>query len=383
MTSRRRIGLAVLATALLGVPVDAAPRRRVLFERSGVVQRAMLHVTQDAFRLVNNCTSTTLQGTDVNGVSAAVLDVSKYAGQHLAVALTDELAPFGSWNYVLFFTRDCRLVDFDTHDGTGPNQWNSQVLAASLDGTIPARAAWLMIGHGGTSADFGRSTVNAGFPYGQLTWKVTVTAVPKPAGPKGRPVCRLAQDAKGDGSADPPVPADDQFDIVSADLAVDATAVTVGIRLARYDLNDVPAVQRWYVVEFTVPGGRTLFLAASQEAPSAGRVVDDMPELVWKVGTKDASGYHPDEDIHPGNGVRGWVDNPSAEIRISAQLARPKYGKSIGDVAPFKKGTRLTAVTARAFDGSIYGTPPPHERDRATTSTPYVVGTPSCLTRVD
>src|SRR3982751_4828473 len=78
------------------------------------------------------------------------------------------------------------------------------------------------------------------------------TASAKPAKAKAvKPVCNLVQDAKGDAGANN-IPGADGDDIVSADVASDATTLTGVIRLAALQANDPQApFGRNYSVLFT------------------------------------------------------------------------------------------------------------------------------------
>ena len=48
----------------------------------------------------------------------------------------------------------------------------------------------------------------------------------------------------------------------------------------------------------------------------------------------------------------------------------------------FDRGKRLTNVTVRALDGPLNNAALLKERDGAKLAAPYVIGTPTCLTRV-
>lgn len=201
------------------------------------------------------------------------------------------------------------------------------------------------------------------------------------AAPAAKPVCNLIADAKGDAGVDP-VPGGAGDDIVSGDVASDATTVTAVIRLAGLQTPDPQApLGRSYAVLFTAPGSADLLYLAARTYPQ---------------GTKFIYGY---QAVDPNTSVTtnytlgdatGVVDAGKGEVHVSA----PVKAFVDGAKAKLAKGAKLAGLSASV--DRIYGqgfvpsqSPAPGaprvplggftlQFDNATGST-YVMGTPSCV----
>jgi hypothetical protein len=166
--------------------------------------------------------------------------------------------------------------------------------------------------------------------------------------PKPKPVCNLIADAKGDatgtgfGNNGPNDPA---LDIVSADLATDATRLTAVIRVAALaGSTDTAPTGRGYDVTFSVKG--TTFAVRGVLSPAGDRWYD-------------------------GNGT-GVVDKAKNEIRITVPLAKFSVAIKPNDVL-----TGLKANTWRYVGGTA--NVPMGRVDDAATGATYKVGSPSCV----
>jgi hypothetical protein len=194
-----------------------------------------------------------------------------------------------------------------------------------------------------------------------------------------KPVCNLVQDPKGDAGADN-VPGSDGDDIVSADIATDATTITGVVRLAALPSPDPQApLGRSYSVLFTAPGSGDLLYLAARTYPQ---------------GTKYIYGY---QAVDPSTTVTtnytlgdatGSVDTAKGEVHISVPI------KSFVDGAKAKlaKGAKLVGVSASS--DRIYGQGFVPSQNVGPQRVPlggvtlqfddaqggsYVMGTPSCV----
>jgi hypothetical protein len=203
------------------------------------------------------------------------------------------------------------------------------------------------------------------------------------AAPKApaKPVCNLMPDAKGD-AAYAVVPGADGDDILSADLATDATTITGVVRVAALATPDPQApLGRNFTVLFTAPKSADLLFMSARTYPQ---------------GAKFVYGY---QAVDPTNGVNtnyalgdatGVIDTAKAEVHISV----PIKGFVDGAKAKLAPGAKLAGLTAtidriagQGFVPSqvfVPGTPRapvggfllPFD-DAA--GAPYVMGTPSCV----
>jgi hypothetical protein len=166
--------------------------------------------------------------------------------------------------------------------------------------------------------------------------------------PVKRPVCNLIPDSAGDGS-DLGVgglhgPNDPNLDILSADVATNATTLTAVIRVAG-------------------------FSATSDTAPT-GRAYD----LVFHAGTKNVlvrALVNATGNTWAGGAGTGTVDTAAKEVRISVPLAKLPVPIKVGD-----KLTELQASTWRwgaSTDAAIGSV------DTATSVLTYTAGWPSCV----
>ena len=160
------------------------------------------------------------------------------------------------------------------------------------------------------------------------------------AAPKAKPVCNLIADAKGDAGVNGQAGADGD-DIVSADVASNATTVTAVLRVAALQLPDPQSpLGRSYSVLFTAPGSADLLYLAARTYPQ---------------GTKYILGY---QAVDPNTGVNtnytlgeatGTIDTAKGEVHVSAPI------KAFVDGAKAKlaKGAKLGGLSASV--DRIYG----------------------------
>lgn len=159
-------------------------------------------------------------------------------------------------------------------------------------------------------------------------------AKPKPAA--AAPVCNLVADPKGDAKYNG-VPGAAGDDIVSADVASDATTITGVLRLAGLSASDPNApFGRGYFVLFSAPSSADQLFVSARTYPQ---------------GTKFVYGY---QGVDPNSGINtsytlgdatGVVDTAKGEIRISA----PVKGLVDGAKAKLASGVTLKALAATSY----------------------------------
>ena len=201
------------------------------------------------------------------------------------------------------------------------------------------------------------------------------------AAPKAKPVCNLVADAKGDASYNN-VPGADGDDIVSADVASDATTITGVLRVAGLSAQDPQApLGRNYEVLFTAPGSADLLFLSARTYPQ---------------GTKFIYGY---QSADPTSGVTtnymlgdatGVVDTAKGEVRISTTIKSYVDGAK-AKLAPGAKLAGLTAEVDRIVgQGFVPSQSPAPGAPRVplgglllpfddAAGGKYVMGTPSCV----
>jgi hypothetical protein len=163
-----------------------------------------------------------------------------------------------------------------------------------------------------------------------------------------KPVCKLVTDGSGDAkgfaSAVTMPSSDANLDIISADVATNATTLTGVLRVSKLASSDSTAPTGWeYQVTFGVNG-----------------VTDGVNVVIGPNGTT----------WHGGKG-KGKIDAAKKEIRISVPLSALNV--------PIKPGTVLTDLGARTWrvggsDQVVIGLV-----DTAGSSKTYVAGTRSCV----
>lgn len=201
------------------------------------------------------------------------------------------------------------------------------------------------------------------------------------AAPKAKPVCNVIADAKGDATYNN-VPGADGDDIVSADLATDATTVTGVVRVAGLSSPDPQApLGRNYTVLFTAPKSADILFMSARTYPQ---------------GTKFVYGY---QAVDPTNGINtnyalgdatGAVDAAKGEIHISV----PIKGYVDGAKAKLAPGTKLGGLSATVDRVVGQGVVPSQSPAPGAPRVPlggfllpfddaaggsYVMGTPSCV----
>jgi hypothetical protein len=174
---------------------------------------------------------------------------------------------------------------------------------------------------------------------------------PPPRPPK--PSCKVVTDAQGDakGLAGPATntEGDTGLDLVSADLASNATKATVVWRLPGLNNNDpLSPAGRWFGLTYSV-GGRTTTMSA----------------LLTPRGNtygKDAANI-------------GVVDTKTAEIRVTVSLAEA----GLAGAAPGATVSGFSVVTKRWVGAGSTGQVVDQAVDTATGTLSYKVGAPSCV----
>ena len=169
-------------------------------------------------------------------------------------------------------------------------------------------------------------------------------AAPRKPAPK-KPTCKLINDRAGDAVAPAaPVPNDPNLDILSADVATDATRLTAVIRVASLSGEGS-----------TSPTGRSYSLVFNAK----GTIVS-VDGIVGPTGTTWFSGKG-----------TGTVDPAKKEVRIHVPLSALSV--------PIKPGDKLLDVKAQTWRW-VHGTRVVLGNvDTATTATGYTAGWPSCV----
>lgn len=207
-------------------------------------------------------------------------------------------------------------------------------------------------------------------------------------------VCNLISDPDPDAIVDPTIGIakkgvqDDTADIVSADIASDATYVTVVIRLKAMAQPDPtwPEAHN-YLVQWNVPGhDKPVYLGGTIDPNPASAAYG--PQFVFgDEGSTNAvavlfTAFNVDQAAH----VTGKVDTAAKTVTMSVPISE------LGGYGTFKPGTRFDGVTAISqvevngpntpsnlpiFGGSLAQGIGTADTDAA--SKPYIAGTPSCV----
>lgn len=142
---------------------------------------------------------------------------------------------------------------------------------------------------------------------------------------KPKPVCNLVTDATGDAPTNVATDAqDDNFDIVSVDIASDKNNITAVLRLkalAATSTNSPEGIN--WGVNFEVEG--TTFTMAAHSGPTGSIIYDASYQ-----GATGGSIYGP--------GVTGAFDTTKKEVRITAPLSL------FAEQADIRKGTKITGI---------------------------------------
>lgn len=204
----------------------------------------------------------------------------------------------------------------------------------------------------------------------RLVVLLSVLAVGGIAAPRaavgGPAVCNLIVDRAGD--ANNFAGADGSLDVVSADLASDATTVTAVFRLKKFDAVSPGAPQgRHYYLLFQ-PAKPTirLFLNVTVLQGGVARYAWGAIEPIEGTGIT----FYNDGQYGVLNPATGFIDAGKNEIHVSA-LVKDVAAK--GDVKPEGTIKRLEAATFYSAGLFIFPS------DTATAKTNYVAGTPSCV----
>ncbi|MDX6197578.1 MAG: hypothetical protein QOJ79_729 [Actinomycetota bacterium] len=201
------------------------------------------------------------------------------------------------------------------------------------------------------------------------------------AASKAKPVCNLVQDAKGDAGINGQAGADGD-DIVSADIASDATTVTAVVRVAGLQVPDPQSpLGRSYSVLFTAPGSADLLYLAARTYPQGTKfifgyqAVDPNTGVNTNYSLGDATGTVDTAkgEVHVSAPIKAFVDGAKAKLARGAKLAGLSasvdriYGQGVvPSQSPVPGGPRvpLGGFTLQ-FDDAAGGS--------------YLMGTPSCV----
>jgi hypothetical protein len=193
------------------------------------------------------------------------------------------------------------------------------------------------------------------------------SAAPAKTAPAAAPSCNLMVDGKGDAQFRGAAPNDPNQDIVSGDIASDAKTVTAVLRLASFAATDPQSpLGRGYYVLFNAPGSDFPIYFNMQITP-------DLTRYTW--GTSETLATGSGSYVKKG-AATGVIDTAKGEIRISVPVA------DVNGVAKVNPGTKLTNIAASATtvigtsaSGGLVSTV-----DDATSTKPYIAGSPSCVT---
>ena len=202
------------------------------------------------------------------------------------------------------------------------------------------------------------------------------SAVTKPKPKPVKPVCHLVTDATGDASPQSPLPSDDTLDITSADIATNATTLTVVVRVLNLGATSVPQhTGVSYEVNFALPSAANqLFLSYASDDSGAHSEFGDIETLAGQG------------NYTPKGTATTVVDKAKNEIRISAKLS------DLSALGKFTPGVKITGIDAKT--SQLIGTPQAtpdvpgvigpgngllNPVDDAPGSLKYVIGTPSCV----
>ncbi|MDX6274357.1 MAG: hypothetical protein QOJ92_1567 [Frankiales bacterium] len=174
------------------------------------------------------------------------------------------------------------------------------------------------------------------------------------------PVCNLITDAPGDtgigvltAAPSAPVP-DDSLDVVSADIASDATYATAVIRVKALAASDPQAVGgRTYFFEFNAPGADANVLFFGASLPTTGANTFEWGDITNTAGQDNLN--------NKGAAVGAIVGN---EIHISVAL---KDLKAAG--VKFDKGSKISNLSVTT--GNLVGLAPGNPADNTTPAGPF------------
>lgn len=200
---------------------------------------------------------------------------------------------------------------------------------------------------------------------------------------KPKPVCNLIRDPKGDSSLSPTggagAPGDDTSDIISADIASNATTLTAVIRLAGLQNPDPEApLGTAYYLNFNAPGSTTQYFLTARLYPTGNH---------FFFGYQGTDPLLPLNTSYPAVAATGVVDTTKHEVHISVPLA------AIAKFVKLPKGAPLSGLEATSWRVIGQGVVPSQnvgparaplgglsERfDDAVSSSVYKAGTPSCV----
>ncbi|HUR14249.1 MAG TPA: hypothetical protein VM097_07115 [Mycobacteriales bacterium] len=203
-----------------------------------------------------------------------------------------------------------------------------------------------------------------------LVTSLALPALGAAAAPKKpKLICNMVLDDKGDPYVLRQQPdakqADDALDLVSADIASNATTMTMVIRLAKLAVPPATSpVGGTYQVTFTLSGNdETLYYALVSTDPSGAPFSE--------FGTRDA--------LPAVTSVATVLGTPTAVVDLAKSQVRASWPLSLfGSGVTLKKGvTKVFPVEVTAGRGT-------HGRgvfaDDATGSKGYPLGAPSCVT---
>ena len=200
---------------------------------------------------------------------------------------------------------------------------------------------------------------------------------------KVKPTCKLVVDGKADNKLSPTgnggVPGSPSTDIVSADVASNATTLTAVVRVAKLANPDPqsPLGQAW-AVYFLAPRNPTLYFLVARAYPTGNH---------FYFGYQGSDPNLPLTTLYPVYEGKGVLDLAKSEVRISVPL------KAIASTVKLPKGSRLGSLEAKAMEIAGQGVVPSQNvgparaplgglsetMDDAVGKTTYPMGAPSCV----
>jgi hypothetical protein len=189
-----------------------------------------------------------------------------------------------------------------------------------------------------------------------------------------KPVCKLVTDEKGDAVYPvAPAPAkDDSLDIVSADIASNAVALTAVLEFAGNPPTN-PRIGGYFAsMRFQPPGQSVLYLGARYDVVGNAAGAPNYEWGIYNPSTGSSTAQANTSDV-----VAGSYDTTTHQMRISVRLSSLAGMK----VAPGQRFTSLGAQT-KAWYAPYVGQYAALVTDNAAAvpvTTAYIAGWPSCV----
>lgn len=189
------------------------------------------------------------------------------------------------------------------------------------------------------------------------------------------PVCNLIVDDKGD-TASAPFPASDAIDIVSADIASNATTLTAVLRVAAYTANDPGTIYgKSYLVSFEGARFQNMYLRALEYpgnliAPAAVQTATGT--IPFDFGATNVDATTGQTQYASSGPATGSINAATGEITMSVKIA-DLTAAGFGKLVPGQQFKSLNAVTFRRVGNQLFA------GDDAATSKRYTAGAASCV----